>query len=191
MGRIRIKKIDLDLPIYHGTDDDTLLKGVGHLEGTSLPVGGANTHSVLTAHRGLANAAMFTYLDRIEEGDTFNLEIFGQILTYQVERTRVVEPEDTEALQIRADADLVTLITCTPLGINSHRILVTGHRIPTPENAPQSGAVPEVPRFPWWTIWLSATYIAAAAYVWREGYPVQKKNRKKTTSAPSSSPRQS
>ena len=126
MARLRIPKIDVDLPVYHGTSDETLLKGAGHLEGTALPVGGASTRSVITAHRGLAEATMFTNLDKVEPGDRFTVEVFGEVLTYEVRDVVVVEPEETEHLSVEAGRDLVTLVTCTPLGINSHRILVTG-----------------------------------------------------------------
>lgn len=173
MGRLKIPSISVDLPIYHGTSDLTLLRGVGHLEGTSLPVGGASTHSVLTAHRGLASAELFTNLDRVEVGDTLTIEIFGETLTYRVRETQVVEPTETETLRpVRGD-DLVTLVTCTPLGINTQRILVTGERItPTPiEDVKAAGQVPDIPGFPWWAVLLGAVVLAAALYVWFAGRP--------------------
>ncbi|MBK0417746.1 class C sortase [Leucobacter sp. CSA1] len=171
MGRLKIPAIEADLPIYHGTDDATLAKGVGHLEGTALPVGGESRHSVLTAHRGLPSADLFTRLDRVEEGDTFTIEVFGEVLTYRVVDTRVVDPDETEALTPEYGRDLVTLVTCTPLGVNSHRILVTGERVtPTPiadiENA---GRSPEIPGFPWWAVGLAAAVVLLAAYVWWMG----------------------
>lgn len=171
MGRIKIPSIDADLPIYHGTSDATLLKGVGHLEGTSLPVGGPSTRTVLTAHRGLADAKMFTDMDRVKAGDTFTLEIFGEVLTYRVRETRVVDPEETESLRVEEGADLATLVTCTPLGINSHRILVTGVRVePTPaEDLENAGAAPEVPRFPWWLLILAGGLALIGWYVRRSG----------------------
>lgn len=154
MARIRISKIDLDLPIYHGTSDETLLKGAGHLQGTSFPIGGASTRSVITAHRGLANATMFTNLDKVEVGDTFTLETFGEVLTYRVITTEVVEPDDTQTIRAIEGQDLVTLVTCTPLGINSHRILVTGERIiPTPvKDVESAGKSSDLPKFPWWMV---------------------------------------
>ncbi len=154
MSRIRIEKIDVDLPIYHGTSDATLLKGAGHLKGTSFPVGGSSTRAVITAHRGLAAATMFTNLDKIDVGDTFTLETFGQVLTYKVITTEVVEPQDSQSIRAEEGRDLVTLVTCTPLGINSHRILVTGERIiPTPErDLANAGKASDLPRFPWWAI---------------------------------------
>lgn len=172
MARIKIPSIDVDLPIYHGTSDETLLRGAGHLEGTSLPVGGESTHSVITAHRGLANATMFTNLNRVEIGDTFTIEVFGEVLTYQVFETKVVEPDETEAIRTQEGLDIVTLVTCTPLGVNSHRILVTGERVwPTPlADIEAAGAEPEIPRFPWWALWLAASVIVAGVYIWRNGY---------------------
>ncbi len=170
MARLNIPSIDLDLPIYHGTDDVTLLRGLGHLEGTSLPVGGENTHSVITGHRGLANMTMFTNLDKVVEGDIFYIEVFGQLLTYQVRETKVVEPEQTESLRSQPGKDLVTLITCTPLGINTHRILVTGERIPTPQN-PQIQPDPEVPRFPYWIVIYLVGWCVAIIFIVRSGYP--------------------
>lgn len=172
MARIKIDAIKLDLPIYHGTSDETLLRGAGHLEGSSLPVGGVSTHSVITAHRGLANATMFTNLDKVVEGDTFVLEVFGEVLTYRVRSKIVVDPEDTETLFAQEGQDLVTLITCTPLGINSHRILVTGERVtPTPINDVVAvGEVPDIPGFPWWLVLAGAGSVGVLVFVWRSGF---------------------
>ncbi|WP_455159589.1 class C sortase [Schaalia cardiffensis] len=171
MGRIKIPAINADLPIYHGTSDETLLKGVGHLKGTSLPVGGVATRAVLTGHRGLAKAEMFTKLNEVVVGDEITLEILDQALSYRVTEIKVVEPEDTEELQAVPGRDLVTLVTCTPLGINTQRILVTGERVlPTPpETIEDLGAKPEVPGFPWWAIIQVAGFLLAAVYVWRSG----------------------
>ncbi|GGO96381.1 class C sortase [Actinomyces gaoshouyii] len=173
MGRLRIPAIDLDLPIYHGTSDEVLLAGLGHLQGTSLPVGGKGTRSVITGHRGLANATMFTNLDQVGVGDTFALEVFGEVLSYRVVETKVVAPEETEALRADPDRDLVTLVTCTPLGINTHRILVTAERItPTPaDDLAAAGAKPEIPGFPWWAVWITGVLVAVGLYLWRTGYP--------------------
>lgn len=173
MGRIRVPAADVDLPIYHSTSDDVLLKGVGHLEGTSLPVGGIGTHTVLTGHRGLANALMFTNLDKVQVGDTFTLEIFNEVLTYQVNSIRVVDPDQTESLRIDQDKDLATLITCTPLGINSQRILVTGERVwPTPQkDIDEAGQASGLPRFPWWILGMAASIAAGTVLIWRSGYP--------------------
>ncbi|CBT74508.1 MULTISPECIES: class C sortase [Glutamicibacter] len=172
MARVRIPAIDVDLPIYHGTSDETLLRGVGHLEGSSLPIGGADTHSVLTAHRGLAQAEMFTNLDKVDVGDRFTIEVFGEVLTYQVRETKVVDPDDTDTLHAVAGEDLVTLVTCTPLGINSQRILVTGERVtPTPiEDVQAAGQAPDIPGFPWWALIFGAGLLLIATYFWRSGY---------------------
>lgn len=174
MTRLRIPSIKLDLPVFHGTSDETLLKGLGHLEGTSLPVGGKNTHSVITGHRGLADATMFTNLDKVGKDDRFTLTTFGQVLSYQVVRTQVVEPDETESLQTVSDRDLVTLVTCTPLGINSQRILVTAERVsPTPAADLEAGtADPDIPGFPWWVVIMGAGLILAGIYVWWSGRPV-------------------
>lgn len=173
MARVKIPKIDLDLPIYHGTSEKTLLEGIGHLEGTSLPVGGIGTRSVITGHRGLSSATMFTNLNKVDVGDTFTIEVFGEILTYRVYETRVVEPDQTEAIQAEPNRDLMTLITCTPLGINTHRILVNGERIlPTPAgDLAGAGVAPTIPHFPWWAVVIGGATVLAAVYVWRSGQP--------------------
>ena len=129
MGYINIPKINVELPIYHGTSDSVLQTSIGHLEETSLPVGGESTHTVLSGHRGLPSAKLFTDLDKLTEGDTFTLNILNQTLTYEVDQIRIVEPTDLSDLQIVEGQDLCTLVTCTPYGINTHRLLVRGHRI--------------------------------------------------------------
>ena len=129
MGYINIPKINVELPIYHGTSDSVLQTSIGHLEETSLPVGGESTHTVLSGHRGLPSAKLFTDLDKLTEGDTFTLNILNQTLTYEVDQIRIVEPTDLSDLQIEEGQDLCTLVTCTPYGINTHRLLVRGHRI--------------------------------------------------------------
>lgn len=172
MGRLRVPAIDVDLPIYHGTDDYTLTKGVGHLQGTSLPVGGTSQHAVLTAHRGLPEATLFTALNRVEVGDTFTIEVYGEVLTYRVRETFVVEPHETEALRVSPGEDLVTLVTCTPLGVNTHRILVTGERVtPTPlGDVAAAGERPEIPGFPWWTLVIVGVVAGLSVGVWRAGH---------------------
>lgn len=130
MGYITIPKINVQLPIYHGTDDAVLQSSIGHLAGTSLPVGGKGSHCVLSGHRGLPSARLFTDLDKLTEGDTFTLTVLNETLTYQVDQIRIVEPNDISDLQIEPGRDLCTLVTCTPYGINTHRLLVRGHRIP-------------------------------------------------------------
>ncbi|WP_165067062.1 class C sortase [Marisediminicola senii] len=173
MARVKIPSIDVDLPIYHGTSETVLEHGVGHLEGTALPVGGPSTHSVLTGHRGLATSELFTDLERVRVGDTFTIEVFGQVLTYRVIEKLVVEPEDTESLLIQPGCDLLTLVTCTPLGINSHRILVTGERlVPTPQaELDAAGDTPDVPGFPWWVLGAGGAVVVAGGYVWASGRP--------------------
>lgn len=133
MGYVEIPAIDVVLPIYHGTEESVLQVAVGHLDWTSLPVGGESTHCVLSGHRGLPSARLFTDLDKLEPGDSFSLHILGEELTYTVSETRVVEPHETEELMILEGEDLCTLVTCTPYGINSHRLLVRGVRGITPE----------------------------------------------------------
>ncbi len=133
MGYVTIDKIDVQLPIYHGTESSSLAVGAGHLEGTSLPVGGESTHSVISAHRGLPSALLFTNLDEMEIGDTFTVTILDQVLTYQVDQITVVLPDELENLYIEEGQDYCTLMTCTPYGINTHRMLVRGVRIETEE----------------------------------------------------------
>lgn len=136
MGYLKIERIGVELPIYHGTSDEVLNKGVGHLEGSSLPVGGENTHCVMSAHRGLPSAKLFTDLDRMEKGDTFQIVVLDQVLTYQVDQIKVIEPNDISDLQIIPGGDYCTLFTCTPYGINTHRLLVRGIRIETIKEKP-------------------------------------------------------
>lgn len=129
MGYISIPKIDVKIPIYHGTSSDILQKGVGHLEGSSIPIGGENTHTVLSAHRGLPSSRLFTDLDQLKVGDTFYIHILDEVLAYRVNQVLVVEPSDIDFLQIVKGEDYVTLVTCTPYAINTHRLLVRGERI--------------------------------------------------------------
>lgn len=171
MAYVTIPSINLNLPIYHGTSDEVLNRGAGHLEGSHLPIGGTGTHAVITAHRGLAHAEMFTHLDRVTVGDRFTLEVFGEVLTYEVRESRVVEPHETDTLRPAAGLDQVTLITCTPLGINTHRILVTGERVSPAPVADITGEKDlDVPGFPWWAVGYAVTLIAVGLFVWRSGY---------------------
>ncbi len=134
MGTVEIPKIKVKLPIFHGTEEETLERAAGHLEGSSLPVGGEDNHAVITAHRGLPSAKLFTDLDQMKKGDHFLIHVLNDTLCYQVDQITVIEPEDTAALSVVEGMDLVTLLTCTPYGVNSHRMLVRGHRVPyTPE----------------------------------------------------------
>ncbi len=129
MGYIEIPSIDVKLPIYHGTDHAVLQVAVGHLEWSSLPIGGAGTHSVLSGHRGLPSATLLTHLDRMVEGDLFHIRVLDEVLTYQVDQILIVEPDNVQSLMPEDGKDLCTLVTCTPYGINSHRLLVRGQRI--------------------------------------------------------------
>ena len=134
MCYIDIPKIGVYLPVQHGTDADTLEKSVGHVVGTSLPVGGSSTHAVLSAHSGMASSKLFSDIDQLAVGDTFYIHVLGDTLAYQVDNIATVLPTDTSLLQIEDGKDLVTLVTCTPFGVNTHRLLVRGHRVPyTPE----------------------------------------------------------
>lgn len=135
MGYIEIPSIKVSLPIYHGVDEGILQIAVGHIEGTSLPVGGLGTHCVVSGHRGLPSAKLFTNLDELREGDLFLMRVLDETLTYEVDQILIVEPEDTSALEFEKGKDLCTLVTCTPYGINSHRLLVRGHRIENQETA--------------------------------------------------------
>lgn len=130
MGIVKIPKIDIELPIYHTTEEKVLEKAAGHLEGSSLPIGGENTHAVISAHRGLPSASLFTDLDKLKEGDHFLIEVLDETLCYEVDKISVVEPDETESLAVEPGEDLVTLLTCTPYGVNTHRLLVRGHRVP-------------------------------------------------------------
>ena len=138
MGYIEIPEIDVCLPIYHGTDEAVLQVAVGHLDWTSLPVGGESTHCVLSGHRGLPSAKLFTNLDRLQEGDTFVLRVLDEVLTYEVDQILIVQPHETGALRIVDGEDYCTLVTCTPYGINTHRLMVRGHRIENEESSAQA-----------------------------------------------------
>lgn len=130
LGYITIPKIDVNLPIYYGTSEEVLLKGVGYIEQTSFPLGGEGTHSVLTGHRGMPNALLFTDLDKVEKGDRFYLHVLDETLAYQVDQIRVVEPDDTSSLKVIGKRDYCSLVTCTPYAINSHRLILRGTRVP-------------------------------------------------------------
>lgn len=134
IGYIHIEKIHVNLPIFHGTSSAVLAEGVGHMEGTSLPVGGESTHAVLSAHRGLPQARLFTDLDKLETGDLFTVTVLDRLLTYQVDKITIAEPTEVNLLLVEEGEDILTLLTCTPYGVNTHRLLVRGHRV---ENAEQ------------------------------------------------------
>lgn len=144
MCYVSIEKINISLPVYHGTSDAVLQSGIGHLEGTSVPIGGESTHSVLSGHRGLPSAQLFTNIDRLVIGDTFSIRVLNERLTYEVDQILTVLPYEVEALNITEGQDYCTLLTCTPYGVNTHRLLVRGHRIETPEEEPEIIYVPPV-----------------------------------------------
>ena len=168
---IDIPKINVYLPVQHGTEADTLEKSVGHVVGTSLPVGGSSTHAVLSAHSGMASSKLFSDIDQLEKGDTFYIHVLGEVLAYEVDNINTVLPTDTSLLQIEEGKEFVTLVTCTPFGVNTHRLLVRGHRIPyTPEQA--TAAAVEKPAASSWTqhyltglgIGLGAVAVIGGAY---------------------------
>ena len=144
MCYVDIPKINVYLPVQHGTGADTLEKSVGHVVGTSLPVGGSSTHAVLSAHSGMASSKLFSDIDRLMEGDVFYIHVLGEVLAYEVDQIATVLPSDTSLLQIEEDKDYVTLITCMPFGVNTHRLLVRGHRVPyVPELVVENGKTPK------------------------------------------------
>lgn len=147
MGYVEIPKLKTSLPIYHGTDAAVLQIAIGHLAGSSLPVGGEGTHCVLTGHRGLPSAKLFTNLDEMVEGDTFSLHVLDQTLTYEVDQIRVVEPQELDDLEIEEGQDYCTLVTCTPYGVNSHMLLVRGHRIADQQNSSVPADAVQIDRF--------------------------------------------
>ena len=164
MGIIRIPKIQVQLPVYHGTSAKVLKEGVGHLYGSSLPAGGEGTHAVLSSHRGLPSKTLFTDLDQLEEGDLFFLDILGEEMAYQVAEILTVTPEETEALEIVPGKDYVTLVTCTPYGINSHRLLVRGERIPWEER----DSMPEETAYGIWQ-YMKIVFIVSAVIILAAG----------------------
>ena len=162
MGYVEIPMIKVMLPIYHGTDAASLNAGIGHLLGTSLPVGGKNTHSVLTAHSGVASQKLFSDLDQLKEGDIFYLKVLGEALAYQVDQIHIVLPHDTTYLGITEGEDRCTLVTCTPFGVNTHRLLVQGTRIPYEEASQvvEQQILKEVPKTSTWV----RQYVLGIAY---------------------------
>lgn len=137
MATVEIPSIHVNLPVYHGVDEAVLQVAVGHIPGTSLPIGGESTHAVLSGHRGLPSAQLFTRLDELTEGDIFQIHVLNETLTYSVDQIHIVEPEDLTWLQIEPGQDLCTLVTCTPYGVNTHRLLVRGHRVENPDELPE------------------------------------------------------
>lgn len=149
MARLQIPSISVDLPILHGTDDTVLRRGVGHLFGTALPVGGLGTQAVLTGHSGIPASTLLTHLDQVGMGDEFTVEVYGEILTYRVNTIEVVLPTDTDSLRAEPGKDLISLITCTPIGINTHRLVVRGERVPTLSAEISTGTASQAGT-PWW-----------------------------------------
>lgn len=179
MGMVEIPKIDVNLPICHTTSGEVLEKAAGHLEGSSLPVGGDSTHAVISAHRGLPSAALFTDLDQLEEGDHFLIHVLDDILCYEVDRISVVEPEDTDDLAVEDGEDLVTLLTCTPYGVNSQRLLVRGHRVPyVPEevDGEKAGTLLGSSLHTSYLFWVVAGLAVTAAFIGYLSYRDRKKN---------------
>ena len=173
MCYVDIPKINVYLPVQHGTGAETLEKSVGHVVGTSLPVGGSGTHAVLSAHSGMASSKLFSDIDQLEKGDTFYVHVLGEVLAYEVDAINTVLPTDTSLLQIEAGKDLVTLVTCTPFGINTHRLLVRGHRVPYVP-AREAAAAAEKPAASSWTqhyltglgIGLGVVTVVGGGYFW-------------------------
>ncbi|KAB8292778.1 class C sortase [Bifidobacterium avesanii] len=165
MGSIVIPKISVDLPIYHGTSERVLASGSGHLYGSSLPVGGADTHAVLTGHRGLVEALMFTRLDEMQVGDYFYVKVMGETLGYKVDRITVIEPDDTSQLKIVPGEDRVTLMTCTPYGVNTHRLLVSGVREDIPAMMPDIAEAPKDARL-WTTVAVTVPLALGLLVLW-------------------------
>jgi sortase A len=169
LARLRIPSLDIDLPIFHGTSGTVLERGVGHLFGTALPVGGHGTHAVLAGHSGLPGSTLFTHLDRLELGDVFLLDVAGETLTYVVDRIEVVEPDDTEGLRPIVDEDVVTLLTCTPTGVNTHRLLVRGSRVEAAEGEERAREVSGEGRSvdtPWWIAAVVGGVVMSLAVAW-------------------------
>ena len=173
MGYVEIPAIHVNVPIYHYTSEEVLAKGVGHLYGTSLPVGGENTHSVITGHTGLMDAMIFTDLDKVQKGEYFEIHVLNETIYYEVDEIQVVLPDELNYLSIEEGEDLVTLVTCTPYGVNSHRLLVRGHRvyeIPKQKDTVKD-KVTEIVRFPYLIFGMAIVVvlyvIALLIYIWK------------------------
>ena len=164
MARLNIPSIGADLPVFHGTDDLTLRRGVGHLFGTALPVGGAGTHAVLTGHSGIPESTLFTDLEKVKVGQQISMEVYGEVLAYTVTSVETILLTDTELLRPVPGKDLISLITCTPIGVNTHRLVVTGERTTTPSEEAAERLTMEV-GFPWWAAGMGAAVLASATIV--------------------------
>lgn len=147
MGYVQIPSIGVNLPVYHGTDESVLQIAVGHVEGSSFPVGGERTHAVLSGHRGLPSAKLFSDLDKLAEGDVFTVTVLDETLTYEVNQIRIVLPEETGELAIVPEKDYITLVTCTPYGVNSHRMLLRGHRVATMDSIATPSEAVRIPTY--------------------------------------------
>ncbi len=183
MGVVEIPKIDISLPIFHTTSEEVLEKAAGHLEGSSLPVGGESTHTVITAHRGLPSAALFTDLDKLTEGDHFLIKVLDETLCYEVDQILTVEPDDTDALAVTEGEDLATLITCTPYGVNSHRLMVRGHRVPYVPEVVDNESVPlsQMSFHTSYLLWVIVGLAVTGAFIfflYRRDKKSRKKNKK-------------
>ena len=182
MGIVEIPKINIKLPIYHTTDEEVLKQAAGHLEGSSLPVGGESTHAVISAHRGLPSASLFTDLDQLKKGDHFLIHVLNETLCYEVDKISVVKPEETSSLAVEEGQDLVTLLTCTPYGVNTERLLVRGHRVPyveqevADEKTPLSGISLHTNYLLWVIIGLTITAIFILVLYLKEKKLQKKKN---------------
>ena len=163
LSGVRVPTASIDLPVYHGTSDDVIAKGAGHLYGTSVPVGGTSTHAVLTSHTGMSNATLFDHLAKVKQGELMYIDVAGETLAYQVDSIKIVLPTEIDDLQVVEGADLLTLFTCTPYAVNTHRLLVTGHRVPyDPATAP-ADASPVTSLFdlePWMIGLLGGAFLA-------------------------------
>ena len=182
MGIVEIPKINIKLPIYHTTDEEVLKQAAGHLEGSSLPVGGESTHAVISAHRGLPSASLFTDLDQLKKGDHFLIHVLNETLCYEVDKISVVKPEETSSLAVEDGQDLVTLLTCTPYGVNTERLLVRGHRVPyveqevADEKTPLSGISLHTNYLLWVIVGLAVTTIFILVLYLKEKKLQKKKN---------------
>lgn len=179
MGHIEIPSIDVDLPIYAGTSDEVISKGSGHLEGTSLPVGGLNTHTVLTSHAGLPSARLFSDLSDVKKGDVFYIHNIKEILAYQVDSIKKIEPDDFSDLLVVPGQDYATLLTCTPIGINTHRLIVRGHRIPYEK---MKKVQPKTTEWYWYALLLATIIIILIIvwFIWRKRKRKRNEKQKKT-----------
>lgn len=168
IARLRIPAIGVSLPVYHGTDDDVLTRGVGHLQGSALPVGGSGMNSVLTGHSGVPEATLLTDLHDLRGGETVSVDVLGETLTYEIDSISTVLPTETDLLQPVAGADLLTLVTCTPVGVNSHRLLVQAHRVDegSASTAVTVGGTAGA-GFPWWAVILCVALLASTWFVWQ------------------------